>query len=206
MSSGGERYNADALVDNTTQITAKQYNKAVANARYADKNSRFHIAMKKFVFNDATRQFDGVGGISNTGFEIPLESSIYDTDRFIDQINNPRLVVPTGFQLVQLSGFFEFDPEKDWAVHIVKNSTTVMASEYNTGGNDTTQYTVQTPMLLVSSGDYFTLNIAVASTGPHDLDVKVTKGISGTLVTYNPGPNDGHLAIEAWRRCDLSGI
>jgi hypothetical protein len=211
MSSSNENYPAPTIVDGTTQVEAKHYNKAVANMRFADVASRPHIALKRFkavediLSGGASRTFNGVGGMDEVGYAIPLETSVYDSDRFIDGSDNTILRVPPGFGLAQLQGEFEHDPTDDWGLQIVKNGTTIVGSEYiNGSANDSAIFRVSTGVLPVNSGDYFTLNIVcIGSSSSFNLDDGVVLGISGTTVTYSSTAPRGYLCIQAWVRDDL---
>jgi hypothetical protein len=118
-----------------------------------------------------TRSGGTLTGLDMTsGYQIPFNSELYDTNSFHDNSTNPeRLTIPSGVTRVRLSAnvwvsdkgsIFGSD---EWLfMTLLKNGSSSFDGAVQQS-NDLNQYNVKmslvSPVLEVSAGDYFTLNM-----------------------------------------------
>lgn len=202
MSLNGENYSGETLTDESSIISAKTWNKIVANARYAAENTQFAGATVRFLYSDSARQFAENDDALILGSPIPFEDLLFDTNEIWNSQTPERLYVPHGFDAAEICGTFLYPNDSDWSLQIVKNGTEIISQTYYGTTNKGLARSVQAVVDVVP-GDYFTMNISYHGTSgtSRDLDTSIPLGgYGGILVIYAPTQTSGIFGIEFFRR------
>ena len=104
---------------------------------------------------------------ASTWSELTWDSEVYDTSTIHDNAtNNMRLTVPSGATLVRVNANVEFsnDSANDTGIRFKKNGGTAFCQKIsNTSGISTEFINACSPPMVVTAGDYFTVDVYVGT-------------------------------------------